>query len=204
MKVGAGPLEAIAVTGDPSFGNVVREVEDDYHVGLDGTGDRPRLRLDLLQPEPARDALIGERRRGEPIAHHDHPLFEIGRDPFFEVNPAILEHEVELLVGIDTTGIVEQPFSELGTSLRATGLARLVDDAAGRLQARDEQVHLGALADSLAALDDDERHAGFSTAVAGRTLRMRLRAPKPESTVMAPPSHSASRTPGNEIDSAPR
>ena len=65
---------------DPRLGDVVGEVEHDDDVGLEAAGRERARALDRVDAEPARDALVRERRRREAVAHDDRRPRERGAD----------------------------------------------------------------------------------------------------------------------------
>ena len=183
MEVGAGPLEAIAVTGDPSLGDVVGEVEHDDDVGLESP--RPRTRSSS-RPRPRPSPRATPWYASVDGVNRSHtttmPLCEVGRDPLLDVDPPVLEHaSSSSVVGIDAASIVQQPLARARHPLGVPpGSHVLSTSRPVASQPPTSRADLRALADALAALEDDERHTALLDRCGRPRLRMRRRGPKPE------------------------
>ena len=80
MELGSRALEPVARLGQALQRDGVGDVEHHDDIGLHALRREPVDRLDRVDTETARDALVHERRRREPVAHDDGAARERRRD----------------------------------------------------------------------------------------------------------------------------
>jgi UDP-glucose 4-epimerase len=148
-------LDAVRVPAD-AYGRRVRVyLQDERHV-WEQPARRDAVELeDLVQPEAARDALVGERRVDVPVGDHRLPRLECGTDQAADELGARRGEESSLgpRAHLDT---LQQQSPHLFAEWRPAGLARPNDIPSFRAQRIGQQLCLRRLSRPVQAFEGDE------------------------------------------------
>ena len=140
----------------PRKAQLDRHVEEDGQVGPQAGGGGPGEVVDRLQGQAAGVALVGEGGVGVPVGDHGAPLEEGRTHHLGHVLRAVGEVEERLGAGRHA---LAAPVEDDRADARADrGPSRLLGHHHAAAHGLREELHLGALAAALDALERDERH----------------------------------------------
>ena len=157
-------MEAVILTFDPVAlaahardGTVGPDLEQDRTIGHEPP-DGCEVEVEhQLEPEPAGDSLVGDRRIDVAVTDHGCTPRERRPDELFDVLRA--RGGIQRRLGPrGHVATVQQQVADLFTERRAAGLAREDDLGSLRLEASSEKARLGGLAGAVEALECDEHH----------------------------------------------